>query len=690
MDPVTYILKRGASFKRDSLYVEDVFSIFGYSGIPSGQTINNGLDFVNNQGLLWTKNIQNLYELNVSGESHILIDTVRGNTQFLATDVNSGQLSLNSITGSPVTFTTSGYSLASGGLSRLNYWNGGIGSGNSYVSYAFEKASKFFDVVTYTGNGTTQVIPHSLNATPGFITVKNVGASGDWMCWHQGMVSGANRYLLLNTSGRTATGTGVWPWNNTLPTTTGFSVGFSGFTISGQSTNTSGNVYVAYVFADDAGGFGDSGNESIIKCGTYTGNGQQNFAVDVGWEPQFLMIKAIDVNSIVEGSSWVIYDNINGFSMNTTRVSNIAANTTGVSVIANPVYPVSSGFIIATTGVSVHASGALYGYVAIRRGLMKTPTDVTTVFDPELQASGTALVRKDFSCDVDMLLALPRTTTASGVNGLHSRLAGPGSPLATNSTAGTFDEILEYGLAVSAYNFRIKKGLLIGTDETQRIQRGSVISGWVHYAFTRARRFFDMASYRGDGTTPRTIVHNLGVKPELIISKTTSTAANWVVYASLLTAASGLLLNTSDPVLIGTPYWAGVEPTDTSFTVGSGFDVNSNTRTYINYLFASCPGLSQIGTYTGNATTNQIDCGFTNGAKFVLIKRFDAIGDWFVWDTARGIGTGNDPYSRLNQPSGETAGTDYIDPYASGFEISNTAPSGINASGGRYLFFAIA
>lgn len=688
MDPVTYILERGASAERTASYVEDVFAIYGYSGVNSSQTINNGLDFVNGQGLLWTKNILNIWGGIPSSEPHILIDTVRGNTQFLSTNVNSGQVSLNSIGGSPVTFTTSGYELVSGGLVRLNYWSTVQNSGNSYVSYAFKKASKFFDVVTYTGNGTTQVIPHSLNATPGFITVKNIGASGDWMCWHQGMVSG-NRYILLNDSGRTSTGTGVWPWNNQTPTTTGFSVGFSGFTITGQSTNTSGNVYVAYIFADDAGGFGDSGNESIVKCGTYTGDGQSNFAVNIGWEPQFLMIKCIDPGNAANNSSWVIYDNVNGFYINpNVYVASITANATGVSQINNSVYPVSSGFIIATTGVSVNTAGVRFGYVAIRRGLMKTPTDVTTVFDPELQASGTSIANKFFSCDVDMLLALPRSTTTTGVNALHSRLAGPGYPIAPNAIFSAFNEQAAYGTPVSALSFRIKKGLVIASDESQRIQRAPG-SGWVHYAFTRARRFFDMAAYIGDATTPRTIAHNLGVKPELIISKGISANTSWAVYASLLTAASGLLLNTADPALIGTPYWAGIEPTDTTFTIGSGVEVNNSTTIYVNYLFASCPGISQIGTYTGNATTNQINCGFTNGAKFVLIKRLDSVGDWFVWDTARGIGTGTDPYSRLNFGSGEITNSDFIDPFVSGFEISNTAPSGINASGGTYLFFAI-
>jgi len=74
----------------------------------------------------------------------------------------------------------------------------------------------------------------------------------------------------------------------------------------------------------------------------------------------------------------------------------------------------------------------------------------------------------------------------------------------------------------------------------------------------------------------------------------------------------------------------------------------------------------------------------------VLIKRTDSTGDWYVWDTARGIISGNDSYLLLNSNAAEVTGTDYIDPLASGFEISSTAPAAINANGGTYIFLAIA
>ena len=108
------------------------------------------------------------------------------------------------------------------------------------------------------------------------------------------------------------------------------------------------------------------------------------------------------------------------------------------------------------------------------------------------------------------------------------------------------------------------------------------------------------------------------------------------------------------------------------------------------YLFATCPGVSKVGSYTGTGTTLQLNCGFTSGARFVLIKRTDSPGEWYVWDTARGIIAGNDPYLLLNSTAVEVTNTDYIDTYNPGFEISSTAPAAINALNGTYIFLAIA
>jgi hypothetical protein len=100
--------------------------------------------------------------------------------------------------------------------------------------------------------------------------------------------------------------------------------------------------------------------------------------------------------------------------------------------------------------------------------------------------------------------------------------------------------------------------------------------------------------------------------------------------------------------------------------------------------------VSKVGSYTGTAAAQTINCGFVGGARYVLIKRTDSTGDWYVWDSARGIVAGDDPYLLLNSTAAEVTNTDYIDTAATGFELTSTAPAAINASGGTFIFLAIA
>ena len=91
--------------------------------------------------------------------------------------------------------------------------------------------------------------------------------------------------------------------------------------------------------------------------------------------------------------------------------------------------------------------------------------------------------------------------------------------------------------------------------------------------------------------------------------------------------------------------------------------------------------------------SQNIDCGFTNGARFILIKRkTGGSGDWYVFDTARGIVSGNDPYLLLNSTAAQNGNYDAIDPLSSGFTLASGSSyiDGLNASGSTYLFFAIA
>ena len=195
-----------------------------------------------------------------------------------------------------------------------------------------------------------------------------------------------------------------------------------------------------------------------------------------------------------------------------------------------------------------------------------------------------------------------------------------------------------------------------------------------------------------------TISHNLGIAPELIMIKARTNGAaiapDWTVRVPALGVTSTVFLNLPNGAIDYQNYvWNNTNPTSTTVSLSlDNYLTNSITgSTYVMYLFASVPDVSKVGNYTGNGNSQTINCAFTAGARFVLIKRTDSTGDWYVWDSARGIITGNDPYLSLNNTStSEVTTNDSIDPYSTGFIVNQLSATNINVNNATYIFLAIA
>jgi hypothetical protein len=234
-----------------------------------------------------------------------------------------------------------------------------------------------------------------------------------------------------------------------------------------------------------------------------------------------------------------------------------------------------------------------------------------------------------------------------------------------------------------------------GTDYLSGVSMNRAVwgGGWsaysgVFYGLQRAPGFFDEVCYTGTGVA-RTVAHNLAAVPELMIVKGRSGTTAWQVYSSALVNTEYLVLNTTAAKATGATRWNSTTPTNTVFSLGTATEVNTSAATYVTYLFASCPGVSKVGSFTGTGTTQVINCGFTGGARFVLIKATSTTGDWYVWDSAQGIVAGNDPYLRLNSSFNQVTTTDWVDTAATGFELSNAGGNLANSNGVSYIFLAI-
>jgi len=638
-------------------YIEDVFSTYLYTGNGSTQTITNGIDLSTKGGLVWIK-----ARTNTSGgaTSHALVDSVRGTSKWLSSNATSAEATnANLVTG----FTTSGFSVGNTAY---------FANENTipYVSWTFREQPKFFDIVTYTGNGTAgRTIAHNLGSVPGCIIVKQTSASGqDWMVYHRSLAT--NDYILLNSTGAAST----YPYISS-PTSTTFTVE------SAAPVNANGATYVAYIFAHDAGGFGLTGTDNVISCGSFTATGG-NVEVNLGYEPQWVLVK-----NASSAENWRLLDNMRGISTSDTPW--LFPNTSGAET-SN-----SNWNSLTATGINFlgwGSSGNTYIYIAIRRGPMKVPTVGTSVFTPIARTgNGTATTISGAQTVVDAVIDAQRLHVTSGDTFAWDRLRGANNYVITNGTSA--ENAAAGATTNSLTGFDVMNGFRVGSDSIAAINSNS--RTYINWIFSRAPSFFDEVCYTGTGVD-LTVNHNLGVVPEWVIIKNRSRAGvNWSgayfanpseYYDVRLNQDIGRSLTTMGP--LGPTL---ISNSTTTFGVyGGATTVNFSGDTYVAYLFATCPGVSKVGTYTGTATTLQIDCGFTAGSRFVLIKRTDSTGDWYVWDSARGIVAGNDPYLLLNSSDAEVTGTDYVDTYNAGFEISSTAPAGINANGGTYIFLAIA
>ena len=613
-------------------------------------------------GLVWFKN------RTTTGTDHNLYDTERGDLR-LRSNSSGGELDQASLVS--VGFNANGFSLNASG----NYtdWNA---SGEDYASWTFRKAPKFFDVVTYTGTGVARTISHNLGSVPGCIIVKRTDTGGiNWTVYHREMDANptqpARYFLELNQTGARTFDESAF---GTLPTDSVFTVG------TDNSTNASGGTYVAYVFAhnDGDGGFGPDGDADIIKCGSYVGNSSGDGPeIDLGFEPQWVMIK-----NTTNARSWFIYDSMRGMTFGGNNPSpvdqELYADDSGSEQGVNRIAPLPNGFKLEyADGTQTNFSGNNYIYMAIRRGPLAQPESGTEVFDVAFGDSvwGTGEYSTQHTTSnitVDMFMG---QSVNGGPNYTQNRLVDPAQYMSTDSQAA---ESTSGGWSLS----NGQTGIFHDTSRTD--------SSRIMRMFRRAPGFFDVVAYTGDGVAGRTVSHNLGVAPEMMWVKRRNDVESWPVYVGLLGNDKYLQLNGIGESKTNTLWWGSTTPTTTDFTIGNDSALNSASGTYIAYLFATLPGVSKVGSFTGTGGSGQtIDCGFTSGARFVLIKRTDSstYGDWYVWDSERGIVAGNDPRLSLNTTSAEVL-ADTIDPHSSGF---STVPSTIvDQSGASYIFYAIA
>jgi hypothetical protein len=183
--------------------------------------------------------------------------------------------------------------------------------------------------------------------------VKNRDAADAWQVYHAANTAAPETdYLVLNTTAATADAADRW--NDTLPTSTVFSIG------NGVEVNTNTEKYVAYCFAPISG---------FSAFGSYTGNGSADGPfVYTGFRPRFVMGKASSGTN-ASTSSWFMMDS----ARNTYNVANLRlfADLTNADNTQDILDFTSNGFKLRTTNTNENTSGTTYIYMAFAENPFK-------------------------------------------------------------------------------------------------------------------------------------------------------------------------------------------------------------------------------------------------------------------------------------------------------------------------------
>lgn len=631
-------------------YIEDLFSTYLYSGNSDVQTIPNGINMSAYGGLTWIK------KRSAAGNQNILVDTVRGSGKYISSNTLLGQTDQSNSWF--YSFNTNGWSINTAST-EVN------SSGSAYVSWTLRKQAKFFDIVTFTApatGATNFYINHALGSTPGCCMIKRIDSSEDWIVLHSGFSNPARSFTSLN---NLTTGSGTYGVDAYTPSPTNVM-------LRTGSTTSAGGSYVMYLFASNAGGFGLSGSDNAITCGSFTTNGSGNATINLGYEPQWILY-----NTGTNSGQWEVYDNMRGWPAEgkTGNSRFISVNSSIAETSGSRCYINSTGFTVSSIATSTS-----YIYIAIRRGPMKIPTSSGNFFQASIQSeSSSATVLTSFP--VDMFMDGPYLNNPNGYQfTTFDRLRGNAAGYLQTSTTG----LENTSLATTPFgttSLTVQTGIVPQMYSNQPVQ-------WI---WRRAPGFFDEVCYTGNSTAGRTITHNLGVIPEFIIVKNRTTASTyWMCYNATIGSTKAIFINTPEAAANDSA-WNSTSPTSSVFTIGGGQFVNESSSNFVAYLFATCTGVSKVGTYTGNGVSQNIDCGFgAAGASWVMIKRVDSAGNWYVFDVARGFTSSSSPYLLMNSIATQVTGNNGCYASNGGFTLLSNAISTVNIPNAQYIFLAMA
>jgi hypothetical protein len=292
-------------------------------------------------------------------------------------------------------------------------------------------------------------------------------------------------------------------------------------------------------------------------------------------------------------------------------------------------------------------------------------------------------------------LVWTKSRSSLGDNGIGDSARGVNNRLVTNTDAASGDMLAGGITSFNSTGFSIGNYGYINS------------SGVTHVAWTfrKAPKFFDVVTYTGTGgadNAGRYIDHSLESTAGMIIVKRTDSAQDWTVGHQTYQYYYYLSLNKIDAQAGGSVDGKGYVGmgNDTQFWLSNGGstsianDLNTSGATYVAYIFAhdtDASGVVQCGSYTGNGSTTGPVVTLGWEPQWLLIKRLDGSGSWYLQDNVRNTSNPRNSVLFPNANAAEQTFSSYdVDFTSTGFQIlSSNVNAGYNTSGGTYIYMAI-
>ena len=556
------------------------------------------------------------------------------------------------------------------------------------VYWSFKKKSKFFDVKVYQGDGVNnRVINHDLGCEPGAVIIKGIDAAEEWVFYHKyGGTVGTSTADSWKYYYKFHVDQGPILYGNSTDWMVK-PVGTTHITLGGPSAyNNSPSVkYIAFFFADaGSGGFGDDGSLDGIACGKgVVGDwNSANSYQDLGFEPQWVLIKG---RTQTTSNPWCIVDaQRNMYSeyqggggstwakSPTVQSAQSSEQAYGVSLFTD-----GGGFYLRRNQGNYGAvlqDGNEYIYIAIAKPqrtatqqnmmLDGVGTGATNFFSPTTVTAGADRPRILPGFSPDSAWIKTNYTSGSDDWNVFNRKVGfkEGTGMSNTKQFKTMFNTHDNKDGGSDVNIFYGNGYYANNDGSYSFDANDIF-----YVLKKTPHFYDTQHTFLDGTEPKVVKHNLGKKPELMISKVTwpsgapSIGGHWWMYSGApglgytmttkLDGSSG-----SEPFTSGDSWaadHAGVsDPTASTFTLGNISGTVSGSGWAHTMLFSSCPGVSKVGFYTGTGSLIDIDCEFVSTPRFVHIQKVSG-GQRYIWDSLRGMSGFNGAGEQLFSNTGD-------------------------------------